>query len=27
VGAAGQRQFGVEAEDGQTVRHGATDYP
>jgi hypothetical protein len=27
VGAAGQRQFGVEADDGQTVRHGATDYP
>lgn len=27
VGAAGQRQFGVEADDGQTGRHGATDYP
>jgi hypothetical protein len=27
VGAVGQREFGVEADNGQTVRHGATDYP
>jgi len=27
VGTAGQRKFGVEADDGQTGRHGATDYP
>ena len=27
VGAAGQRQPGVEADNGQTGRHGATDYP
>lgn len=27
VGAAGQRKFGVKADDGQTGRHGATDYP
>jgi len=27
VGAAGQRQAGVEADNGQTGRHGATDYP
>ena len=27
VGAAGQRKFGVEADNGQTGRHGATDYP
>lgn len=27
VGPAGQRQFGIEADNGQTGRHGATDYP
>jgi ribosomal protein L27 len=27
VGTSGQRQLGVKADDGQTVRHGATDYP
>jgi hypothetical protein len=27
VGAAGQRKFGVKADNGQTGRHGATDYP
>ena len=27
VGAAGQRKLGVEADNGQTGRHGATDYP
>jgi len=27
MGAAGQREFGVETDDGQTGRHGATDYP
>lgn len=27
VGAAGQRKIGVKADDGQTGRHGATDYP
>ena len=27
MGAAGQREFGVEADNGQTGRHGATDYP
>lgn len=27
VGAAGQRKLGVKADDGQTGRHGATDYP
>lgn len=27
VGAAGQRKLAVKAEDGQTGRHGATDYP
>jgi hypothetical protein len=26
VGATGQRQIGVEADNGQTGRHGATDY-
>jgi hypothetical protein len=27
VGAGGQREFGVEADNGQTGPHGATDYP
>lgn len=27
VGTAGQRELGVEADNGQTGRHGATDYP
>jgi hypothetical protein len=27
VGAVGQRQPGVETDNGQTGRHGATDYP
>ena len=27
MGAAGQRKFGVKADNGQTGRHGATDYP
>jgi len=27
VGATGQREFGVKTDDGQTGRHGATDYP
>ena len=27
VGADGQRKLGVETHDGQTGRHGATDYP
>lgn len=27
VGAGGQRKLGVKADDGQTGRHGATDYP
>jgi hypothetical protein len=27
MGAVGQRKFGVETDNGQTVRHGATDYP
>ena len=27
VSAAGQRKFGIKADDGQTGRHGATDYP
>lgn len=27
VGALGQRQAGVKTDDGQTSRHGATDYP
>lgn len=27
VGAAGQRKLRVKTDDGQTVRHGATDYP
>jgi hypothetical protein len=27
VGAAGHRQPGVEADNGQTGRHWATDYP
>jgi hypothetical protein len=27
VGAAGQRKLGVKTDDGQTGRHGATDYP
>jgi hypothetical protein len=27
VGAAGQRKLGVKADDGQTGRHGGTDYP
>jgi hypothetical protein len=27
VRPAGQRQFRIEANDGQTGRHGATDYP
>jgi hypothetical protein len=27
MGAAGQRESGVEADNGQTGRHGATDYP
>jgi hypothetical protein len=27
VGAAGQRKLRVEADNGQTGRHGATDYP
>jgi len=27
VGTTGQRKFRVEADDGQTGRHGATDYP
>lgn len=27
VGAAGHREAGVEADYGQTGRHGGTDYP
>ena len=27
MSAAGQREFGVETDNGQTGRHGATDYP
>lgn len=27
VSAAGQGKFGIEADNGQTGRHGATDYP
>jgi hypothetical protein len=27
MSAAGQREIGVEADNGQTGRHGATDYP
>jgi hypothetical protein len=27
VSTAGQWKLGVEAENGQTGRHGATDYP
>jgi hypothetical protein len=27
VGTAGQRKLGVEADNGETGRHGATDYP
>jgi hypothetical protein len=27
VGSARQREPAVEADNGQTVRHGATDYP
>jgi len=27
VGTSGQRKPGVKTHDGQTVRHGATDYP
>lgn len=27
VGTAGQRKLGVKTDDGQTGRHGATDYP
>jgi hypothetical protein len=27
VSSAGQREIGVEADYGQTGRHGATDYP
>jgi hypothetical protein len=27
VGTAGQRELGVEADNGETGRHGATDYP
>jgi hypothetical protein len=26
MSAAGQREFGVETDNGQTGRHGATDY-
>jgi hypothetical protein len=27
VGAAGQRETGVQADNRETGRHGATDYP
>jgi hypothetical protein len=27
VSATGQGKFGIEADNGQTGRHGATDYP
>jgi hypothetical protein len=27
MSAAGQREPGIEADNGQTGRHGATDYP